>query len=110
MHSKAKEVAASGLSSSISLSGAQLSSTKSILEIRALNAWYGKQQVLFDIDIAFQANHVTAIIGPSGCGKSTLIRCLNRLHELVPGAKATGSIMLDGQDIYSPVIDPVDIR
>ena len=75
-----------------------------------MNAWYGSLQVLRDIDIAFQANHVTAIIGPSGCGKSTLIRCLNRLHELVPGAKATGSIMLDGMDIYSPVVDPVDIR
>jgi phosphate transport system ATP-binding protein len=75
-----------------------------------LNAWYGSQQVLSDVDIAFQANRVTAIIGPSGCGKSTLIRCLNRLHELIPGAKATGSVMLDGMDIYSPVVDPVDIR
>jgi phosphate transport system ATP-binding protein len=110
MRSETRGVGAAGQSDAPSPGGRQRTATKSIIEIRGLNAWYGSQHVLNDIDIAFEANHVTAIIGPSGCGKSTLIRCLNRLHELVPGAKTTGSIMLDGQDIYSPLIDPVDIR
>ena len=110
MRNEAGEVAASGRSSSTLPTANQLSSTKSIMETRGLNAWYGKLQVLSGVDIAFQANRVTAIIGPSGCGKSTLVRCLNRLHELVPDAKVTGSITLDGMDIYSPTVDPVDIR
>jgi phosphate transport system ATP-binding protein len=75
-----------------------------------LNGWFGTKQVLKDINIGFKANAVTAIIGPSGCGKSTLIRCLNRMHELVPNAKMTGRILLDGEDIYSRNVDPVMIR
>jgi phosphate transport system ATP-binding protein len=75
-----------------------------------LNGWFGTKQVLKDINIGFKANAVTAIIGPSGCGKSTLIRCLNRMHELVPNAKMTGRILLDGEDIYSKNVDPVMIR
>ncbi len=75
-----------------------------------LNGWFGAKQVLKDINIGFKANAVTAIIGPSGCGKSTLIRCLNRMHELVPNAKMTGRILLDGEDIYSKDVDPVMIR
>ena len=76
----------------------------------SLNGWFGTKQVLKDINIGFKANAVTAIIGPSGCGKSTLIRCLNRMHELVPNAKMTGRILLDGEDIYSKNVDPVMIR
>jgi phosphate transport system ATP-binding protein len=76
----------------------------------SLNGWFGTKQVLKDINIGFKANAVTAIIGPSGCGKSTLIRCLNRMHELVPNAKMTGRILLDGEDIYSRNVDPVMIR
>jgi len=110
MHSETREVEAREMSSSTLPKGNQLSTTKSIIDARGLNAWYTSQQVLTGVDIAFQANRVTAIIGPSGCGKSTLVRCLNRLHELVPGARVTGSIMLDGLDIYSPTVDPVDIR
>jgi len=75
-----------------------------------LNAWFGTKQVLKDINIGFKANSVTAIIGPSGCGKSTLIRCLNRMHELVPNAKMTGRILLDGEYIYSKNVDPVMVR
>jgi phosphate transport system ATP-binding protein len=110
MHNETKGYEASSQPGSALPDGSQLATTKSIIDVRGLNAWYGSQQVLKDVDIAFQSNRVTAIIGPSGCGKSTLIRCLNRLHELVPGAKATGSVMLDGMDIYSPVVDAVDIR
>jgi phosphate transport system ATP-binding protein len=75
-----------------------------------VNAWFGQKQVLKNVNLTVKANAVTAIIGPSGCGKSTFIRCFNRMHELVPGAKMTGQILLDGQNIYDRQIDPVQIR
>jgi phosphate transport system ATP-binding protein len=75
-----------------------------------LNAWFGPKQALKDINIAIQANAVTAIIGPSGCGKSTFIRTLNRMHELTPGAKTSGQVLLDGKSIYDKDVDPVMIR
>ncbi len=75
-----------------------------------LNAWFGSKQALKDIDVGFETNAVTAIIGPSGCGKSTLIRCLNRMHELVPESKLSGKVFLDREDIYAPNVDPVIIR
>ncbi|HVP26285.1 MAG TPA: phosphate ABC transporter ATP-binding protein PstB [Candidatus Bathyarchaeia archaeon] len=75
-----------------------------------LNAWFGAKQALKDINLLIKANSITAIIGPSGCGKSTLIRCLNRMHELVPSAKITGKVLLDGKNIYASDIDPVLIR
>jgi len=81
-----------------------------IVEVRSLNAWYGPQRVISDVSMKFKRNHVTAIIGPSGCGKSTLVRCINRLHELVPNSKLTGNVMLDGVDIYGKQIDVVDVR
>jgi len=76
----------------------------------ALNAWFGSKQVLKDINLTVKANAVTAIIGPSGCGKSTFIRCLNRMHELVPNARMSGQVLLDGKNIYSNGTDPVQIR
>jgi phosphate transport system ATP-binding protein len=76
----------------------------------ALNAWFGSKQALKDIDLTVRANAVTAIIGPSGCGKSTFIRCLNRMHELVPNARTSGQVLLDGKNIYSKETDPVQIR
>jgi phosphate transport system ATP-binding protein len=81
-------------------------------KMQALNvdAWFGKKQVLKSVNLTVKPNTVTAIIGPSGCGKSTFIRCFNRMHELVPGAKMTGQILLDGQNIYDRQIDPVMIR
>jgi len=75
-----------------------------------LDAWYGNNQVLKKLNIEVREHSVTAIIGPSGCGKSTLIRCLNRMHELVPRARTSGRVMLDGSDIYAKGIDPVTIR
>ncbi len=75
-----------------------------------LNAWFGTKQALIDINISIKTNAVTAIIGPSGCGKSTFIRTLNRMHELVPEAKMSGQVLLDGEDIYSSNVDPVIIR
>ncbi len=75
-----------------------------------LNAWFGSNHVLKDINIKIKPNTITAIIGPSGCGKSTLIRCFNRMHELVPKAKVSGRVYLDGEDIYAPGVDPVIVR
>jgi phosphate transport system ATP-binding protein len=76
----------------------------------ALNAWFGSKQALKDVTLSVKSNLVTAIIGPSGCGKSTFIRCLNRMHELVPGARMSGKVTLDGKDIYARDVDPVMIR
>ena len=80
------------------------------ITVENLNAWFGVKQVLHDISIGIEKNGIAAIIGPSGCGKSTFIRCLNRMHEVVPRAKASGKVLVDDRDIYDRNIDPVDIR
>ena len=80
------------------------------ITIQNLNAWFGAKQVLHEINLGIEKNRITAIIGPSGCGKSTFIRCLNRMHEVVPHAKASGKVLVDDKDIYDSDIDPVDIR
>jgi len=80
------------------------------IEVRNLNAWFGKAQVLNEINIKVSPNAVTAVIGPSGCGKSTFIRCLNRLHEIVPEARLTGSVQVGDMDVYAPGQDAVDVR
>lgn len=80
------------------------------LRTESLNAWYGTNRVLKDLSIDLREHAVTAIIGPSGCGKSTFIRCLNRMHELVPRARTSGKVILDGSNIYEKGIDPVKIR
>ena len=85
-------------------------STDLKMQSLGLNAWFGAKQALKDVNLAIKANAVTAIIGPSGCGKSTFIRCLNRMHELVPGAKMSGQVFLDGKNIYARDVDPVMIR
>jgi phosphate transport system ATP-binding protein len=87
-----------------------LGSLSAKLETKDLKARYGKVQALKGINLKFPENRVTAIMGPSGCGKSTLIRCLNRIHELTPGAKVEGEVILDGVNIYSPKMDPVAVR
>ena len=78
--------------------------------IKSLSAYYGKHRALEDINLEVRAGLITAIIGPSGCGKSTMIRCINRMHEVIKGAYATGSVLLDGEDIYAPQASPVRIR
>ncbi|HEY2385894.1 MAG TPA: phosphate ABC transporter ATP-binding protein PstB [Candidatus Binatia bacterium] len=80
------------------------------LDVRRLDAWFGGSQALHGIDLAISEHVATAIIGPSGCGKSTLIRCLNRMHEIVPGARVEGEVLLDGQNIYRAGVDPVQVR
>lgn len=78
--------------------------------VEDLSAWFGDKQVLFDIEMDIPEKSVTAIIGPSGCGKSTFIRCLNRMHELVPIARRSGTVELDGRDVYEKEVDPVLLR
>jgi len=80
------------------------------MKIEDLSAFYGSFKAVSDVSMDIQANKVTALIGPSGCGKSTFIRCLNRMHEVVPGARAEGHVMLGDQDIYARASDPVNIR
>ncbi|MEA2387306.1 MAG: phosphate transport system ATP-binding protein [Thermoleophilaceae bacterium] len=78
--------------------------------IEDLNAYYGENHAVKGLHLEFAPNEVTAIIGPSGCGKSTMVRCINRMHEEVPGARATGSVRLDQVDVYEPSIDVVSVR
>ena len=80
--------------------------------IRARNVdfFYGENQALYDVSLDFPARNVTALIGPSGCGKSTFLRCLNRMNDLIPGAKVLGSIEMDGQDINARSTDVVSLR
>ena len=80
--------------------------------VRAENVdfYYGSFQALTDVTMAFEKNRVTALIGPSGCGKSTLLRLLNRMNDLIDGARVEGEILFEGRNIYAPEVDPVEIR
>ncbi len=80
------------------------------VELRGLRAFYGGNEAVKGIDLAFKSNDVTAIIGPSGCGKSTMVRCINRMHEEIAGARAEGEVLLDGLDLYDSRIDIVAVR
>lgn len=80
------------------------------MRAEGLRAFYGEVEVLRGIDLPLVDRQVTAVIGPSGCGKSTFVRCLNRMHEVVPGATLSGRVLLDDQDIYEPSVDPVRVR
>jgi len=80
------------------------------IKVRNLHAYYGSQHAIKGIDLDFPANQVTAIIGPSGCGKSTMVRCINRMHEEIPGARAEGSITLDEVDVYATGVDVTSVR
>jgi phosphate transport system ATP-binding protein len=80
------------------------------LTVERLSAWFGAHQVVAGLDLAVPPRKVTALIGPSGCGKSTVLRCINRMHELVPGARMTGRVLFEGEDIYAPGVDPGSVR
>jgi phosphate transport system ATP-binding protein len=80
------------------------------VRLQKLRAFYGSSEQVKGVDLDFRANEVTAIIGPSGCGKSTLVRCINRMHEEIPGARAEGKVLLDDLDIYDSSVDVVAVR
>ncbi len=80
------------------------------LDIKNLNVYYGKFKAVEGVNFRVAPRTVTALIGPSGCGKSTVLRTINRMHEVIPGARAEGEILLDGENIYGPGVDPVGVR
>jgi len=80
------------------------------IEVRDVDFFYGPQKALSDITMDILTNRVTGLIGPSGCGKSTFLRCLNRMNDIIPGTRVEGSILLDGEDVYAPTMDVVQLR
>jgi phosphate transport system ATP-binding protein len=80
------------------------------LDIKDVNLYYGKFHAVADVNVSVAPRSVTAFIGPSGCGKSTVLRSLNRMHEVIPGARVEGQVLLDGEDIYGQSVDPVSVR
>src|SRR3989454_8164823 len=80
------------------------------IQAENVHAWFDRLHALRGITMTIPERKVTAVIGPSGCGKSTFLRCLNRMHELVPGARVSGAVLMDGRDIYTPGVDPVQVR
>jgi phosphate transport system ATP-binding protein len=80
------------------------------IQIRNANLFYGAKQALFDVSMDIKRRHVTAFIGPSGCGKSTLLRCLNRMNDLIDNVRITGSFLVNGQDLYDPATDEIEVR
>lgn len=85
-------------------------STDPVLDVEGLGMWFDRHHVLDDVNLGVPERSITALIGPSGCGKSTLLRALNRMHELVPGARAVGRVRLHGHDVYATGVDPVALR
>ena len=107
--SESKEAAPGGNSESRKTT-LEASTEKFKVRIQNVNGWYGSKRAIKDVNLDVKEKSVTAFIGPSGCGKTTLLRCLNRMHEMTPGAHADGRVVLDGIDIYDKSIDPVVIR
>ena len=100
----------SSLLQGIDFAEAMTTTSPPVIMVRDLSFWYGRQQALFDVNMDIAERAVTAIIGPSGCGKSTLLRCINRMNDLVEGTRVEGHLMLEGQDVYGPKVDPVALR
>lgn len=90
--------------------GRDLRDREKTFEIKNLSVRYGDVLAVKDVTLDVLQGHITAVIGPSGCGKSTLIRCLNRMNDLVPSARIQGTLLYQGQDIYAPKVDPVQVR
>src|SRR5215203_3563466 len=90
--------------------GAVVQAAAKTVEVTDLNLYYGAFHAVRDVDMRIEPNRVTALIGSSGCGKSTFLRSLNRMHELIPGARVEGSVVLEGEDIYAPNVDPTAVR
>ena len=89
---------------------AEAAASRTRVDVRSLDAFFGDVHAIRNVSLAFEDRSVTAIIGPSGCGKSTFLRCLNRMHETVPGARVSGSVRLDGADIYAKGSSPIRVR
>jgi phosphate transport system ATP-binding protein len=110
---RASSQSPSGISARIEkglMSAEQRAAAVGTVEMRGLHAYYGGNHAVRGATLGFSTGEVTAIIGPSGCGKSTMVRCINRMHEEIVGARAEGEVLLDGIDVYSPDIDVVAVR
>ncbi|MDP9184417.1 MAG: phosphate ABC transporter ATP-binding protein PstB [Actinomycetota bacterium] len=81
-----------------------------VLDVRDLAVWYGNDLAVRDVSLPIERNRITALIGPSGCGKTTVLRCLNRMNDLIEGARVEGSVRYHGVDLYDPEVDPVEVR
>ena len=92
------------------LASAEESAPACTFQVKNLSIWYGEKRAIDDVTLDIASNAVTAIIGPSGCGKSTFIRALNRMHELVPKTRVQGTVLLQGEDLYSGAVDPAIVR
>ena len=92
------------------MSSTTISAEQLAFDAKDVCVWYGEKQALHGISLGIRPKSITAIIGPSGCGKSTFLRCLNRMHELVPSARMEGKITLFGDDLYAPTVDPSFVR
>src|SRR6266542_1154080 len=80
------------------------------IDVSGLDCYYGKFLAVAGVSVEIEPRTVTAFIGPSGCGKSTVLRSLNRMHEVIPGARVEGKVLLDGEDVYGSSVDPVSVR
>src|SRR6187431_1963965 len=80
------------------------------ITMKEVDIYYGSFKAVEGVSLSVEANAVTAFIGPSGCGKSTVLRTINRMHEVIPGARVEGSVLLDDEDIYGTAVDPVNVR
>src|SRR5215208_3031380 len=90
--------------------GSAVATAEPIFDVGDVAVFYGEHKAIRDVSLAIQPNEITALIGPSGCGKSTFIRCLNRMNDLIPGARVEGHVVYHGEDLYDPRIDPVQVR
>jgi phosphate transport system ATP-binding protein len=88
----------------------QATTAAPIMEMHDVSVFYGGYQAVLGTTLAFAQNQITAMIGPSGCGKSTILRSLNRMNDLIPGARVTGSVLFQGHDLYAPKVDPIEVR
>ena len=92
------------------LSNSDVLNAAAHLEAKNIHVWFNDKHILNDVSLRFPENSVTALIGPSGCGKSTFIRTLNRMHELIPSAQLSGEVLFNGENIYGPAVNPIDVR
>src|SRR5262249_24602269 len=88
----------------------EITSPARTVKLEDLRAYYGDSEAVHGVNLTYAANEVTGMIGPSGCGKSTVVRCINRMHEEIPGAYAKGKVLLDDTDVYAPGVDVVSVR
>lgn len=94
----------------LAITGPYVASTTGTIDVNGFSFWYGEKQALFELEMKVSPRSVTSFIGPSGCGKSTFLRSINRMNSLIPGVRHRGRILLDGEDVYGPGMDVVELR